>query len=248
MSRRLYVLSLVVVAGLALGLMACGGDSPSSPSETGGVTIEGVLLSDAASVTASSSDNASDGPITVEVVGTGLIVTISGNGTFKIEDIPVGGITLLFTQGGEELLRLNIPDAAEGTTVKIVVRKKGEVIVLVDLDMDDDDDDDSDDDSTSSSCMIDGGRVGDRIELEGNVQSAGGKVFDLSTNRAPRAVHVDAENAEFKCNGKTQGDHDECWEAVEQGAKVHVRGTLDSCTTDAAEVTATQVKVQKAAS
>jgi hypothetical protein len=245
-------LVLVAIAAAALGLVACGhSDNPASPSGSGGVTLEGVLLSEGAAFTASDDDGSgsSGGPITVEVVGTGLSVTISGNGTFKIEDIPEGGITLRFLQDGVELAVINIPYAAEGTIVKIVVKKEGEIIVLVDLDMDDDDDDNDDDpdSGTTGSCMIDGGRVGDRIELEGNVHSGEGKVFDLSTNRAPQPVDIDARNAEFKCNGNTQGDKDECWQAVEPGAKVHVRGTLEKCGTGDAEVTATQVKVQKAA-
>jgi len=243
MQRRLTYLFLVVAAA-ALGLVACGDGSPASPSGTGGVTVEGVLLAEGAAFTSSSSGSPSNGPITVEVVGTDISVTISGNGTFKIEDIPEGGITLRFIQDGDVLSEISIPYSPDGTTVKIVVKKQGSVIVLIDLKLDDDDSDDV----ANGSCMIDGGREGDKIELEGNVQTGGGTDFFLSTNRAPQAVHVDAGNAEFKCNGKTQGDKDECWQAVEPGAKVHVRGTLKECSTTDAEVTADQVKVQKAAS
>ena len=239
---------LLLVAGAALGLVACGSDNPASPSGSGGVTLEGVLLGEGAAFTASDDEGSdpSGGPITVEIVGTDLSVTISGNGTFKIDEIPVGGITVRFSQDGSVLAEFNIPYAAEGTTVKIVVKKEGSVIVLIDLKLEDDDDDDSDD-SASGSCMIDGGREGDRIELEGDVLSGGGEAFEMTTNRASKPVHVDASNADFKCNGNTAGDR-ECHEAVEPGAKVHVRGTLKECGSGSAEVTATQVKVQKAAS
>jgi hypothetical protein len=250
------ILLVLAVSVATLGLVACGSDTPASPSGSGSVTLEGVLLGEGAAFTASDDDGASssDGPVVVEIVGTDLSVTISGNGTFKIEEIPEGGITVRFTQDGVVLAEFGVPYAAEGTTVKIVVKKEGQVIVLVDLEMDTDDDDgDSDDDgddpddATSASCVVDGGRQDDRIELEGNVVSGHGTDFNLATNRSSVAVHVLAEEAEFKCNGNTAGG-DPCPDAVQEGAKVHVRGTLTTCTSSEATVTATQVKVQKAAS
>jgi hypothetical protein len=244
MQRRLSLL-IVIVAAAALGLVACGDGSPASPSGTGGVTVEGILLAEGAAFTSSSSGSPSNGPITVEVVGTDISVTISGNGTFKIEDIPEGGITLRFIQDGDVLNEISIPYSPDGTTVKIVVKKQGSIIVLIDLKLDDDDADT--DNGANGTCMIDGGREGDKIELEGNVDSGSGTNFHMTTNRASKAVHVDASNADFKCNGNTAGDG-ECWEAVTPRAKVHVRGTLKECGSGSAEVTADQVKVQKAAS
>jgi hypothetical protein len=244
------LLLLIGVAAAASTLVACGSDNPASPSASGSVTLEGVLLGEGAAFTASDDDgsgDSNDGPITVEIVGTELSVTISGNGTFKIDEIPEGGITVRFTQDGDVLAEFSIPYAAEGTTVKIVVRKQGAAIVLVDLDMEDDDDGDDPDDTTGASCVVNGGRQGDRIELEGNVASVEGTDFDLDTNRSSQPVHVLAEQGDYRCNGNTAGDG-ECWEAAGPGAKVHVRGTLTTCTANEAEVTATEVKVQKAAS
>jgi hypothetical protein len=242
---------LLLVAGAALGLVACGSDNPASPSGSGGVTLEGVLLGEGAAFTASDDEGSdpSGGPITVEIVGTDLSVTISGNGTFKIDEIPVGGITVRFSQDGSVLAEFNIPYAAEGTTVKIVVKKEGAAIVLVDLDMDDDDDDGDDpDDATNASCVVNGGRENDRVELEGTVSSlTDGTNFFLDTNRSSQPVHVLAEQGDYRCNGNTAGDG-ECWDAAGPGARVHVRGTLTTCTANEAEVTATEVKVQKAAS
>jgi hypothetical protein len=43
---------------------------------------------------------------------------------------------------------------------------------------------------------------------------------------------------------KTSSDA-ECKASVKSGAKVHVSGTLMTCTTSTANVTATEVKVQK---
>ena len=240
----------VAVAVGALALVACGDSNPASPSGTGSVTVEGVLLGEGAAFTASDtgSGGSSNGPITVEVEGTGLSVTISGNGTFKIEGIGVTSFTLLFFQDGEKIGEIRVT-AEDGAKVKIVVKKQGSVIVLVDLKLDDDDDDDTND-SANQTCMIDGGRVGDKIELEGNVTDGGKAGFTMTTQggRASGPIKVDTTGgpASFKCNGKTAGDGD-CPDAVIPGAKVHVRGTLTSCSATEAVVTATEVKVQKAA-
>ena len=237
-------LLIVAVAAAGLALVSCGDGNPASPSGAGGVTVQGVLLGEGAAFTSSSSANSSDGPITVVVEGTSISVTISGNGTFEIEDIPPGPFTLVFFQGDVEIGRITIT-AADGAKVKIVVKKEGSVIVLIDLKLDDDDD--TDDNNTNQTCMIDGGRQGDRIELEGNVAEGNSERFFLATNRASATVEVlTSSTTEFKCNGNTAGS-DPCPKAVQRGAKVHVRGTLNKCGPNSAEVTASQVKVQKAA-
>ena len=240
-------LLIVVLAAAALALVACGDSNPASPSGAGGVTVEGVLLGQGTSFTSSGAGSASssDGPITVEVLGTDIKVTISGNGTFAIENLEAGLITLVFSQDDMEIGRVTV-SAADGAKVKIVVKKEGPVIVLVELKLDDDDDDDDTNGGTGGVCMIDGGRVGDRIELEGNVSVRGGRDFDMTTNRASSPVQVDASGASFKCNGNTAGGGD-CEDAVKPGAKIHVRGSLKECSSSAALVTATEVKVQKAA-
>lgn len=233
-----------VVAVAALALVACGDGNPAGPSGTGGVVVKGVLLGDGAAFTASSSDSddSNAGPVTVMVEGTSISVTVSGNGTFEIEDIPPGTFTLVFLQDGAEIGRVTIT-AGDGVEVKIVVQKKGSVIVLVDLELEDDDDGDDND----KTCAINGGRVGDGVELEGSVASGNSSRFEMSVNgnRASGPVDVDASGASFKCNGKSGGD--DCPGAVKQGAKVHVRGTLTSCTANEALVKASEVKVQKAA-
>jgi len=99
----------------------------------------------------------------------------------------------------------------------------------------------------TSSCALNGGTVGQGIELEGNVLSGSSAAFKLTANgRSSVPVDVTASSASFKCVGsaKTSSDAD-CKASVKQGAKVHVRGTLMTCSTSAAQVTATEVKVQK---
>jgi hypothetical protein len=237
-----HSLLIVAVAAATLALAACGDGNPAGPSGNGGVSVKGVLLGDGASFTASSNDGTSSGPITVMVEGTSISVTISGNGTFELEDVPPGTFTLVFLQDGAEIGRITIT-AGDGVEVKIVVQKKGSVVVLVDLELEDDDSDSD----TNKTCRVNGGRAGDRVELEGNVASGNSTRFEMSVNgnRASGPVDVDASGASFKCNGKTGGD--DCPGAVKQGAKVHVRGTLTSCTMNEALVKASEVKVQKAA-
>jgi hypothetical protein len=238
--QRTRTLLIVALAATAVALVACGDGNPAGPSGTAGVSVKGVLLGEGASFTASSNNGSGSGPITVLVEGTSISVTVSGNGTWEMEDVPPGTFTLVFLQDDTEIGRITIT-AAEGVEVKVVVQKKGAVIVLVDLELDDGDDDDEAD----STCMIHGGRVPDGIELEGDVVSGDSTGFEMlvNGNRGSDPVTVDTSGANFKCNGKTGGD--DCPGAVKSGAKVHVRGTLTSCTMSEAVVEASEVKVQK---
>lgn len=235
--RRALILS---VAAAALTLSGCGG-SPTAPSGSGGVAVRGVLLGEGAAFTASSAGSAAakGGPITVVVEGTSITATISGNGTFELEGLTPGTFTLVFLRDGMEIGRITVT-AGDGVEVKIVVKLEDSVVVLVDLELDDHDDSDDDGDK---SCMIEGGRVGSRIELEGQVVAVNGASFTMTTqgNRASGPITVSASGASFKCNG-SKGDS-QCQATA--GAKVHVRGTLTECSTSAASVTATEVKIQK---
>ena len=64
--------------------------------------------------------------------------------------------------------------------------------------------------------------------------------------RSGTPVDVSASSASFRCIGGAKAATDaECKASVKAGAKVHVRGTLMTCTPSAAQVTAVEVKVQK---
>jgi len=102
----------------------------------------------------------------------------------------------------------------------------------------------------NSSCTINGGRVGDRLELEGDVVSGGAASFLLRVNgnRAGSPVLVDAASAEFECtprSGPNAPTPAQCRASVMGGAKVHVSGTLSACDTASALVRASTVRVQK---
>jgi hypothetical protein len=141
-------LNLSIVAAVVGGLVAtgCGSDNPAGASGTGGVTVQGVLLSEDATFGALSGASSSSGPITVMVEGTSISVTISGNGTFKLEDVPAGDFTLIFLQDGVEIGRIEI--TAEGAAVvDIVVKVVDSEIVLIKVHFEGEDDDDDDDGS-----------------------------------------------------------------------------------------------------
>ncbi|MGE0454245.1 MAG: hypothetical protein AB7O37_16955 [Vicinamibacteria bacterium] len=101
-----------------------------------------------------------------------------------------------------------------------------------------------------ASCAISGGRVGDGIELEGNVSSGSSAGFRLQVNgnRSSSLVDVDTAGASFQCtpaSGPNAPTPAQCQASVASGAKVHVRGTLTSCSASAAQVRASEVRVQK---
>jgi len=237
---------LVLIAAAAM--WRCG-SSPTSPSG-GGVKLQGVVLQDAAATAASanlSAQASKAGKITVTVQeNPSLSVTVSGNGTFEIQDLPAGGFTLVFSVNGVVVGRITITAVGEGTTIKIVVRLNDQEVELVDIETEDDDTSgDQDSGDGTKTCIINGGKQGANIELEGNVDSGSSSQFMLRVNgnRSSGLVDVAASGASYVCNGK-KGSSD-CKANLLPGAKVHVRGNLTTCSTTAASVTATEVKIQK---
>jgi hypothetical protein len=100
-----------------------------------------------------------------------------------------------------------------------------------------------------SACMVEGGRVGQGIELEGTIRS-GNAAFLLSVEggRASGFIDVLASGASLECapkSGPNAPTPAQCSASVAAGAKVHVGGTLTSCTAARAEVAASKVQVQK---
>jgi hypothetical protein len=181
--------------------------------------------------------------ITVRVDGTTLSVDVNANGTFELKGIPSGTFTLVFLADGVEVGRV-VVNAAEGSEVKIVVQVNAGVLVVVEITVE------STTPGTSpatSGCVVNGGTLGQGIELEGNVSSGSSTAFKLAANgRSSVPVDVNASSASFRCIGSAKTTSDaECRASVKTGAKVHVRGTLMTCTSSKAEVTAIEVKVQK---
>ncbi len=94
-------------------------------------------------------------------------------------------------------------------------------------------------------CMINGGRVGDGIQLEGRVASGGLPTFMMAVNgnRASGPVSIQATAGNVTCNGPRTTPA-ECLARLIPGARIHVSGTLTVCTTTAASVAANEVKIQ----
>jgi hypothetical protein len=245
MNRRALLTGVAVAAAVAVG---CGGQSPSSPS-SGTVLVQGLVLGDGASVTASSGVPIAAGKsqkVTVKVDGTSITAEVSANGTFEIKDIPSGTFTLVFLVDGVEIGRV-VVTAEEGSEVKIVVQVKNSVLVLIEIKVESPGSGPGPSPSPAAgACLINGGKVGQGIELEGNVASGDEKAFQMSAAGATGLVDVSAAAASFRCIGNAKVPTDaECRASVKAGAKVHVRGTLMACSTAKAEVTASEVKVQK---
>jgi len=240
--RTRYLFILVAAAAM---LRCGGGSNPASPSGSG-VKLQGVVLQNAtgnASSASVSARSATAGKIVVTVQeNSSLSVTVSGNGTFEIQNLPAGGFTLIFSVNGVVVGQITITAVSEGTTIKIVVKLSDKDVELVDLETDDDNGQGGDQPKT---CMINGGTAGSNIELEGNVASGDSSQFKMRVNgnRAGDLVDVAASGASYKCNGD-KGTVD-CKANLKVGVKVHVRGNLTACSTSAASVTATQVMIQK---
>jgi hypothetical protein len=244
--KRRVLLAWVVVAAAAF-TTACGSDSPSSPSGTGGVAVQGLVLGDGATFGASSaatSSSAKAQKVTVMVAGTTLTAEVSANGTFELKGIASGTFTLIFQVDGLEIGRVEV-SAEDGSEVKIVVQVQDSVLVVVEIKVESPEDSEPDPSASpdSTACLVNGGKLGQGVQIEGNVTSGAYAAFQMAVNgRAGAPVDVSASSASFRCIGGNKAATDaECRALVKAGAKVHVRGTLLTCTS----VTAIEVKVQK---
>lgn len=243
--QRLVLMRWAAVVIAALIAVACGGESPTG-ANGGGVVVQGVVMGDSASASAADtrSPQASQAKkVTVKVEGTTLTVDVNANGTFQLTGIPGGTFTLVFLADGVEVGRV-VVTAGDGSEVKIVVQVTAGQLIVVEIKVEDGSGSNT---TNTSSCSVNGGTVGQKIELEGNVESGSSAAFKLSVNgRAGFPIDVNAASASFKCVGGAKTSTDaECKASVKSGAKVHVSGTLMTCTTSTANVTATEVKVQK---
>jgi hypothetical protein len=245
MDRRRLLSWVAVAAGVVAG--ACGSDSPSSPSSLGSVVVQGVVLGNGAEASASSGARvpaAKSQRVTVKVDGSSITADVAANGTFELEGIPGGTFTLVFLADGVEIGRV-VVTAEDGSEVRIVVQVKDSVLVLLEVNVEGPGAGPGASPSPGS-CLVNGGRVGQGIELEGDVSSGDYQAFQMSAAGATGPVDVSAAAASFRCVGGAKAPTDaECKLSVQARAKVHVRGTLMACTTARADVTASEVKVQK---
>jgi hypothetical protein len=244
----LFLASLVAVAA-GLPLVGCGDSNPSGPSGQG-VSLQGVVLTGATGVTASDRATAAvaKGNMVVTVQEKPSITsTVGANGTFELESLPAGTITLVFTIDGTIVGTITLTGIPEGAEVKIVVQVTPTGVILIEIKIEGPGTQPSPGPSSSpgtGACLIEGGKAGSNIELEGNVASGTSSLFkmDVQGNRSSGLVDVNAASAAWRCVGQSDAD---CKAAFRTGNKVHVRGLLTTCSSTAALVNATEVKVQK---
>lgn len=143
---------------------------------------------------------------------------------------------------GNEALTLADIDSGDRVHVKGVWEEAedGSTYVFAhEIVLQDDDDDDDDEDQNGNCSVISGGRVGERIVLEGDVRSGNDQSFllDVNGNRAREPVTVNFGGTPT-CVGQA-GKNGTC--TIGPGRKVNVKGTLVDC----AVVSADEVKIQK---
>jgi hypothetical protein len=250
MSRQ-ALLTWVAIAGVVVAA-GCGAGSPSSPSAGGtGVEVQGVVMGDGISFAASSGKAVSAvkaQEITVTVAGTTLTAQVSANGTFVLKNIPSGTFALVFMVDGKKIGEV-VVTASDGDEVKIVVQVKDGLLTLLQIKVDSPTPVGS---PSPKACIISGGTDHQPIELEGVKKSGTWQHFQMDVNGQRAGVLVDVDtltlNATFRCIGGAKTDTvEECKALVNdehKQPKVHVSGML-LCQADKADVTATEVKVQK---
>jgi hypothetical protein len=263
---RFAALVVVAVTAFGLALASCGG--PSSPSGTRATVLRGTVLDETTSVSAqSTAASNSAGTVTVTVrQDPSITATVGRDGTFTLANLPTGTVTLVFSRDGRELGTISIDNVMAGEQLDVTVRVRGNGVTLVDLKRITPSPSPSPSTSPSPSpspsaspstspspatCLIEGGRVGAGIELEGSVDAgtgtAGSFMLQVQGNRSAGLVSVDASGATFQCHpasGPNAPTDAQCRASVKAGARVHVSGMLQSCTTTSAAVRASKIIVQ----
>ena len=126
--RHVLPLGVVVIAALATG---CGSDSrsPTSPSASGGATIQGVIsqLSQASSLGAL---RVSGDDMHVEVVGTDLIARVESDGEFRLTSVPASSEVRLRFVSDDVDDTISIRDVDDGDVVTLMVSLLGTDVVV----------------------------------------------------------------------------------------------------------------------
>jgi hypothetical protein len=245
MVRRTLSSALVAIAASALVASGCGGSNPGGPSDRG-VVLQGTVVSATGAADVSAHAGASDAKKTVVTVqeNPSISATVAANGTFHLENLPSGTVTLVFTVDDRVSGTVTLTGIPEGAEVRIVVEITPAGVILISITIEGASPSPSPTSSPgTSACLISGGKAGSSIQLEGTVASGNTSQFklDVMGNRASKPVDVDASGASWRCVGQS-GD---CKTNFRSGNQVHVSGLLNTCSAEVARVTASEVKVQK---
>ena len=133
MRRALTVLASVAILVVAT---ACGSNNnPSSPSPTGGIVVNGSIVTPGGSAGSTSGFSGSGTSVTIPagltitVVGTNITVTVNANGTFTINGVPAGNIDLRLNGPGWSAL-VSLLELQTGQTVTITITLDGTTAAL----------------------------------------------------------------------------------------------------------------------
>ena len=182
------------------------------------------------------------GDVEIEGIASNVQVTSGNDGTLVVKGHPIlskSGTTAI-RKGNQ---RLALSDIHDGDRVHVkgvweTAPSGSQQVLAQEIKLQDEQEDD-DQDQNQGACLINGGRVGDGIELEGRVASGGLGDFMLEVNGNRARGPVRVLGGSLRCNGNKPN----CTLAA--GNQVHVRGTLRECGSSSATVDASEVKVQK---
>ena len=128
MRRHFYVFVLAVLCSVAT---ACSSNNPSSPSSTDGINVSGSIVVPGGG--GASTNGAGSGPttsgnipagLTITVVGTNNTAVVSSNGSFTLNGVPAGNVTLRLNGPGWESL-LSLLELQTGQIVTITITLEG---------------------------------------------------------------------------------------------------------------------------
>ncbi len=129
MRSRLAFLALLAAAFLS----ACGGGSPSAPSDQG-VLVDGLVIGGFAGLPfhASAGSIAGEDAVTVTCQeNPAITATVGPDGRFTLRGLPAGGFTLIFKQGATTLGTLSFSAVQPNQEITITVAVSGTTVTLV---------------------------------------------------------------------------------------------------------------------
>jgi hypothetical protein len=198
-------LAFVIVSSL-LAVSGCGSSStlsPTSPSPSNtsggvatGATISGTV--NGPSTARAVSRPMDTTPLTVQVTGTNISVTVGPNGEFTITGVAPGNVELRFTGNGTNA-KVTIRDVQTNEKIQVRITVNGSVAVI-------DSETRSNDDHT-------------KAEVNGVIDGLTGTAAAFQFNVGSRSVHGDAHTTFFG-----DGDKPDTFADLKNGVRVEVKG------------------------
>lgn len=130
--------SALVVAVLFSVAAACSSNNPSSPSSNDGISVSGSIVGSGSGASGASFSGLGSGPsssvnipagLTITVVGTNSTAVVSSNGTFTLNGVPAGNVTLRLNGPGWQSL-ISLLELQTGQIVTITITLEGSSATL----------------------------------------------------------------------------------------------------------------------